>query len=516
MTFDMSTDMTPTPALPDGWTLHECSAGYYARHPQAGQTDDCDTANTASQEAHMKHQKWINNGGAPSANQDDSDASTKTLTPAAGSPAEASGLPTEPIEVFDAESGELVERTPQQQRQAMQLLQMLKASVIVQSVTLARIMDNRHYLDYGCSSFKELVQTEMGGLMSYRQAKKYVAIGRPVNRMLPNLDSSEEATLAMIPEEVESNEQVKDLAGLGVGKLRELSKLDQPHFEEVVSEGKLVMPDEQTEYTLEELKDMKTREFEELAEQARMDRQAYRTRIQELEAEVDKLESEKETNEETVEQAQEKIDKARDLEAQYGKAHETHEGGIRRLEQAIGYAARVRKAVLGDGFTVPADAPDAHKTLMRDLVRELNSIVASCMDEHPGLHSADDPTAFEPTHPIADEVLTDDELDAFEQDAIEMGYADPDTGTASDNDVETVEPVDVDVPDADVDMGMLIEVATGRTKDQLKQLSNNGWMCEPTLDNQFVFTHKPTGTSTGPNKSLAGAANEAWQLSDDL
>jgi hypothetical protein len=285
-----------------------------------------------------------------------------------------------------------------------------------------------------------------------------------------------------------------------------------------VAEGKLVMPDGETEYTLEELKDLKTREFEELADQARMDRQAYRARIQELEAEVDKLESEQETNADMVEQAKDQIEKARDLEALHGKAHETHEGGIRRLEQAIGHAARVRKAALGDGFEVSADAPEAHKNLVRDLVRELNAIVAACMDTHPGLHSAEDPTAFEPTHPIADEVLTDDELDAFEQDAIEMGYAEPKDDRPADADpsadVETVEAVDVPAPDFDMDM--LIEVATGRTKDQLGVLQDEGWMCEPTLDDRFVFTHKPTGTSTGTNKSLAGAANEAWDLRDSL
>jgi hypothetical protein len=440
-------------------------------------------------------------------------------------PQGTNGVPTEPIEVLDHESGEMVERSPEEQRKAAHLLQMVRAATVVQAVALAQIMDGKHYLDLGYGNYREFVENELSGIMGYRQARKYVQIGRPITNMLPNIDASEKATAQVIEAEIEGSDEVKELTGMGVTKLEQLSGLDQPVFEEVVDKGKLVMPDGETEYTLEELKDMKSREVAELTSQMKMDRKAYRARIEELEAEKEKLESEKDAIEEKAEEADEKIDEARDIEAIHGEAHRTLDGKRRRLAKAREKLAELRKIMLGDGFTIEADDPDSVLTMLQDCFGELNAITDHVRHHHPGLEVAPDEVHYEGGMPEAD-FVPDDELDAIEEEFQEMAESEDvetvdgevvEVGSNGEDDTNIPETPSLTGEDGDApDMDLMVSVAKGKTKEDLRRLQEEKWMFEPTIDDKFRFTHRPTGKSTDPHDSLAGAANEAIDINKKL
>jgi hypothetical protein len=162
---------------------------------------------------------------------------------------------------------------------------MVEMPTLEKAVALARIADREHYLDLGHPSFKAFAESDLP--FGWRQAMKYVKIGRKFAPMLPEFEGDNMNPDAYLLSE---NSGTNDAEGggeaalqfsqLGISKLHEMTKLDDAAFEDVAREGKLVMPDGETEYTLDELMDMKTAEASKAIEEAKMDKEAYRAKAQ--------------------------------------------------------------------------------------------------------------------------------------------------------------------------------------------------------------------------------------------
>ena len=501
-------------ALPPDWTIHEDPDGFFAQHSETLKTTSVrPSRDEAVRRAHQIHADDIDplhtpmskpNAEAPESSQAHDHPQTKALKlRAQQAPAQHDA------EVYDADSGQMVTRTADDRRKAQTLDQALHVTRDMQKIILVYIQDGHHYLDHGFSSMRQYCEDRLP-YITYRTAQRWVAATRPKVRLLPDLSAEGGFDASTIQQQVDSSDDVQKLDGFTQGAMQAIGSLDDATFEDIITEGKLVMPDGDTEFTLDELRTMKTKQLKTVMEEARMERQAYRARIQQLEEEVEKKQSEIETNAQTVEDAEEHIERARDIEALHGEAHRSSEGMIRRLTTLRERIASVRQAALGDGFTVGMDAPQAALNLLQDCFREANSIAAAIRDCHPGLVAADDTDHFAALPPGVDTSWMDDEIEAI--------AAEQEADTASgDGAVSGPEDIDPDGANPDgVDMDTLASVAHGSTKDAICTLQEQGWICEPTLDDQFVFTHKMTGESTTPQGRLADAVDAANTLQTDI
>jgi len=385
--------------LPDGWYLQEKDEAsgrsvWYCQHPETmATTDTHGSPETAAQYAHQKHQAEIHPDHTLPWNEDETDEEAALTTTSTQTPEHPNtSLPQQEVEVFDAEQGEMVKRSPGDQRMAMQLMRAIQMSTMVQAVALARVEEGKHYLDFGHASYKQFAQAELP--FSYRQAQKYLRIGRRFSGLLPEVDASEEATREALEAQIEESEEVKPYAAMGVSKLREITKLSGEDVE-ALAEGKVLEdPDSGETYSLDDLKDMAAREVKETVEQVRREKEAYQARTQAQEETIKRLKSEKEAMEEEVEEAQEKKEEALELEAQYGPKAQAYENNKKALQETRDKLFEVRESLFR--AELDSESADALKNQLLELVREINAIHADARARFgEALQTAEDTIAME-------------------------------------------------------------------------------------------------------------------------
>jgi chemotaxis protein histidine kinase CheA len=306
----------------------------------------------------------------------------------------------------------MVTRSPDQQRQAAQLAQMVEMATLVKAVALARIADREHYLDLGHPSFKAFAESDLP--FGYRNAKRYLKVGRKFAPMLPGFDpagSTEGNPVSLLPAENPDTgdtegdqEKALQFSQLGLRKLTKLTSLDDAAFEDVAREGKLVMPDGETEYTLDELMDMKTAEASKAIEEAKMDKEAYRAKAQQEEEKRKRLEKEREAEAEKIQEAEERLEKARKLEALYGPEKRTYEARERAMGEAASHLREVRRLVVP--LQMEESAPQGLCNQLLELVREANATTEAMKQGNAGaFHAAEDTIERDLSH--ADDVIDD-------------------------------------------------------------------------------------------------------------
>jgi hypothetical protein len=385
---------------------------WYCQHPEAMvSTQTHDSPETAAQYAHQKHRAnvdpdhilpWEQDANDELENEKiENDEMSGALTPTSDSAPEHSSttLPTETVEVFDAEAGEMVTRSPQDQRMAVQLMRAIQMSTMVQAVALARLEEGRHYLDMGHSTFKAFAQAELP--IGYRTAKMYLKIGRRFSGMLPEVDASEEATREALEEQIKESGQVRPFAAMGVSKLREISKLEEEDME-ALAEGKVLEDPETGEtYSLDDLKEMASREAKEVIEEIEREKEAYQAQAQRKEETIKRLKSEKESMEAEVEDAREAKREALELEAQYGPTAQTYEENKEALQDTRDLLFDVRESLFR--ADLDTESADGLKNQLLELVRELNAIHADARRRFAeALRTAEDTIAMEDDFEIPD------------------------------------------------------------------------------------------------------------------
>jgi len=312
----------------------------------------------------------------------------------------------------------MVTRSPQDQRMAVQLMRAIQMSTMVQAVALARLEEGRHYLDMGHSTFKAFAQAELP--FSYRHSKRLLRIGRRFSGLLPEVDASEEATREALEEQIEESGQVRPFAAMGVSKLREISKLKEEDME-ALAEGKVLEDPETGEtYSLDDLKEMASREAKEVIEEIEREKEAYQAQAQRKEETIKRLKSEKESMEEEVEDAREAKREALELEAQYGPTAQTYEENKETLQDTRDLLFDVRESLFR--ADLDTESADGLKNQLLELVRELNAIHADARRRFAeALRTAEDTIAME-----------DDDFEIPEhlQERIAETNADPQNGSS--------------------------------------------------------------------------------------
>lgn len=374
--------------LPDGWYLQEKEeygdTVWFCQHPESMVTTGThDSPETAAQYAHQEHQSkidpdhelpWPLNGEAENgeaAGGDAGDAETEAAGDYDGTmvmgPAEDAAEEPEALEVLDEDEGEYVKVTPELKAQARHALNQVQGAILVTAYWVARIYDEQLYVGLGCNTKSQFVQNHLP--FGERQAQRFARIGRRLGKFLPGHQDVDPDSL---PEMEESEEGVPEsLQGLPMGKLNELTRLDDEDLADYVEEGEWTAPDGRT-YTREDVLEMartdlgdvvseRTQRLKETAEQEKEKRQAY----EELAA---KRKEEKEALEEKLEEKAETIEAAEDLERRLGPTASKLEEKRKTMQEASDHLDEAIRLAGKIGIT-PEDPEADQENLQRFLQR---------------------------------------------------------------------------------------------------------------------------------------------------
>lgn len=347
-------------ALPDGWKLKEWKDGYYARHPEAGQTDDYPDPERVSQEAHVKHQQWINDKEDTAAEAPPSDAPTEALTK------KESG----PVEVLDADNGEYVTVTPELRAEAQHAVTQIQAAALVTAYWISRVYDQRLYVALDCTSKKDFVERYCSFGMS--QARRYAKVGRRMGQFLPAPNRGE------LPEpETDTDEDgasVPDsLKGLPMSKMEQLTRLDDDDLNDYISEGEWTGPDGEA-YTRDDVMDMARSELSDLVAQ-RTERlsgalEKEKEKRQNFEELAKKRKEERDALKDEIEENEEKISAARDAELKYGKKASLLEDKRNMHAEAMAHLDAFMRTFPQIG--IDTDDPEADQIKIVQMMETLN------------------------------------------------------------------------------------------------------------------------------------------------
>ena len=206
------------------------------------------------------------------------------------------------IHVFDDEEGKLVPRSPEQQKQAYALLNAFKTLEIMKGFILKRIRDNKHYLDFHVSSFKDFCAVHLD--MTDRHARKYILIAERFSEAIPGLRlDGDSTTLIAAAENGQTDEKtakaLENIKGIGVKKLDIITRaLTSDDLQELFGDKKQFVTKDGEVITLEELEQMTAKEVtRRLIEDQTKVRKKLNSKIHQLEETVKKLEQEKKLNE---------------------------------------------------------------------------------------------------------------------------------------------------------------------------------------------------------------------------
>lgn len=247
-------------------------------------------------------------------------------------------------EVYDAESGELVQRTPEQQAAAHSLYSLMKMADLAQAILLKKFLDGNHHLDLGYSTKEDFYIQELGQSRSnvsrkLKVAEKFEGI-IPVGNVAPvqHLTGDESANL-------------ETLNQIGLTKLYEVAKVEEADFDEVLTTGVVKFPDGR-EVPLEDIQ-MRTRT--EVQNMMKSEIDGYKKRNAalldqkaEVEAELNKAKSE-------LEASREKQQQADRLNTMYGAKAKTWEGLETLIKEARESMHRTNKLMCA--IKMPKDCP---------------------------------------------------------------------------------------------------------------------------------------------------------------
>lgn len=425
--------------------------------------------------------------------------------------------PLTALEVYDADEDDMVTRSPHQQRQAAQLMRMVEMATLVKAVALARVADRKHYLDLGHPSFKAFAEASLP--VGYRSAQMYVKIGRKFAPMLPEFEGDETKRVSFLEEEIADSEEMSEVAQLPLRSLHKLTKLDDEHFEDVVREGKVVMPDGETEYSIEELTAMKTREASEVIEEAQMEARAYRARIQQLEEEKKRIEAEREADAEKIDEAEERLEEARALEARHGAAARTWSAREGALSEAAHHVREVRRLVVPLEMDETAEQGLANQLV--ELLRELHATTEAIKQSNAGAREvAEDTIEITDTAAFADDII-DEELGLGEEaDQSPPEQSKQETGAAPDADDEARDLTDeARTENLDPGIGRRVGHANVHLTDEahtedidperIDALARAGWEIQRTTDGSHQMLNHRAGYKTLPDDSLFAVVDQA-------
>ena len=345
--------------LPDGWYLQNKEeygdTVWFCQHPESMVTTKThDSPETAAQYAHQKHQSEIapNHTLPWKKDQADEEAGTTKMTNAQMTNGQMTN-----DEILDEDNGEYVEVTPKMKAKARQAISRIQASILVTAYWIARICDEQLYLGLGCSTKEEFVERHLP--FGTRQARKYAKVGRRMSSFLPSEVKQDELPAPSDAESHGENGEVPDsLQGLPMGKLHQLTRLDEEDLEDYVEEGEWTGPNGET-YTRDDVIEMARTELgDAVAEKVQNMRDTLeqeKEKRQDYEELAKKRKEEKEALEEKLDEQSEQIENAEELELRLGPEHSKLESKKELYDEV---EEHIDEAIRLVGQIDPGDHPD--------------------------------------------------------------------------------------------------------------------------------------------------------------
>lgn len=237
-------------------------------------------------------------------------------------------------EVFDAERGELVQRSADQQAAAHSLYSLMKMADLAQAILLKKFLDGNHHLDLGYSTKEEFYQQELG--QSRSNVSKKLKIASRFESIIPIANVSPAKQLT-------ENESVNldALNQIGLHKLYEVAKIDDADFEDVLTSGVVKFGDGR-EVPLE---DIQLRTRNEIAKLMKDEIDGYKKRNANLLDKNSELEAQLKSATKKADELAAEQEAADRLDLMYGDQAATVQG-LERLLKEVEEAARLTNRLL--------------------------------------------------------------------------------------------------------------------------------------------------------------------------
>ncbi len=227
-----------------------------------------------------------------------------------------SDLITKDYQVLNIETNKWVRITPEERKYANYIYQQFQISSVFTAIALKKIFDKKLYIALGYESKEDFILN--GTNYSRAQAYRLAKVADKLSGYLPQLDQNIPIS-GQIPEEAASTIQnnnispQKDLSGLGITKLIELSKLEEDELEQFINKGSIGEDDDQL--TFDEFKDITVRKA---AKELEVRTKSYKRKIKDLEDKNSALKEDKKKLESEIDGMQRMVNDAKDLELKYG------------------------------------------------------------------------------------------------------------------------------------------------------------------------------------------------------
>lgn len=278
--------------------------------------------------------------------------------------------------VWDAETNQLHRIEPERQKIASYLHQQILTGAFVTALAIKKMFDEKLYLELGCSSRDEYIETMSP--LNRRQAYKYFAVANRFAKYIPLSEKVHSSALESentgetvnedSPKPGENDEKRNSSSAfskIGIAKLYELLSLPEENLEELITTGKTTVRD-LDKLTIEEITEKKSREF---AKQMKEMRQQLTGKLSRLEQENKKLKSEAEAAADRIAEAEEMWRKGMELESKYIGPERSLEGKRQSLARANELLSELMRAVTKIEIT-PED-PETEQRRCLDFLRML-------------------------------------------------------------------------------------------------------------------------------------------------
>ncbi len=288
----------------------------------------------------------------------------------------------QPVHYFDPESEGVVDVPLSVVERYERRIMSLARNQLGSAIDLAVIADEKLYHGGGYASFKDFA-THSPVAVGYRQAKKYVKVGR---ELIASYGSAEEAENRLEELRLEGTSQ-KALEGegagpapheLGIEKMYRLSMFGGDTLKSWLEDAVVRRPDGEVipaavifDMAAKEISEDHTRSLER-GRKLEADNARHQETIKRMKSEH---ESELRARAERDARSEEAYREGSEMQQMWGPPHRSHEAKKTQLQRARNTCMDLREELLGHGLELGAEDMASLKGQLIEIVRELHSIL---------------------------------------------------------------------------------------------------------------------------------------------
>ncbi len=270
------------------------------------------------------------------------------------------------LTILDQESGEFVEVSHEKQRLASYAHNQVLMGAFISAISIKKIFDEKLYLGLNCGSRDEYCETMLP--FGRRQAFRLYAIANKFDAVSKSLtgDGLTQITSGDTSDLVTLKSQT-ELAGIGVTKLYELTRLEDDDIKDLIKGGKLKT--ESGDYDIEDIKDASAKELSRIVSEST---KKYKTKISQLTEEVALLSEEKKAKDKELERLAKEKEELEGLERIYGPMASQLKLKKKLLTEARDLLDTFNEVAIRIGVT--EDDPENMRKGIQDLIRSIDDV----------------------------------------------------------------------------------------------------------------------------------------------